>query len=68
METTVSYLLMLQKHIDSKQKKKKWNKILYTVFRYISKNFIINNMKKTGLSGVIKFFLVDFNPMILTIT
>ena len=27
----------------------------------ISKDFTINNLKKTGLKGVVKFFSVDFN-------
>ena len=29
----------------------------------ISKNFAINNMKKTELKEVVKFFSVDFNPI-----
>ena len=29
----------------------------------ISKDFTINNMKKTGLKGIVKFFSVDFNPI-----
>ena len=29
----------------------------------ISKDFTINNMKKTGLRGVVKLFSVDFNPI-----
>ena len=29
----------------------------------ISKDFIINNMKKIGLKGVVKFFSADFNPI-----
>ena len=29
----------------------------------ISKDFTINNMKKTGLKGVLIFFSVDFNPI-----
>ena len=29
----------------------------------VSKDFTINNMKKTGLKGVVKFFSVDFNPI-----
>ena len=29
----------------------------------ISKDFAINNMKKKGLGGVVKFFSVDFNPI-----
>ena len=31
-------------------------------FGNISKYFTINNMAKTGLKGVVKFFSVDFNP------
>ena len=29
----------------------------------ISKDFTINNMKKTGLKGIVIFFSVDFNPI-----
>ena len=29
----------------------------------ISKSFTNNNMKKAGLTGVVKFFSVDFNPV-----
>ena len=29
----------------------------------VSKDFTINNMTKTGLKGVVKFFSVDFNPI-----
>ena len=29
----------------------------------ISKDFTINNMKKTGLKGRLKFFSVDFDPV-----
>ena len=29
----------------------------------ISKDFTINNMKKAGLKGSVKFFSVDFNPI-----
>ena len=29
----------------------------------ISKDFTINNMKKTGLKGVVKLFSLDFNPV-----
>ena len=31
--------------------------------RNISKDFTIDNMKKTGLKGVVNFFSVDFNPI-----
>ena len=33
----------------------------------VSKEFTINNMKKTGSKGVVKFFSVDFNPIDNTI-
>ena len=60
MEATVSYLLMLRKYINSKQK----TYLHYALFLgNISKDFTINNMKKTGLKGVVKFFSVDFNPI-----
>ena len=53
MEATVSYLLMLRKYINSKQK----TYLHYALFLgNISKDFTINNMKKTGLKGVVKFF------------
>ena len=29
----------------------------------ISKDFTINNFRKTGLKGVVNFFPVDFNPI-----
>ena len=29
----------------------------------VSKDFTINNMKKTGLKGVVEFFFVNFNPI-----
>ena len=60
MEATVSYLLMLRKYISSKQK----THLHYALFLgNISKDFTINNMKKTGLKGVVKFFSVDFSPI-----
>ena len=36
----------------------------YTLFLCnISKDFTINNMKKTGLKGIVIFFSVDFDPI-----
>ena len=29
----------------------------------VSKDFTVNNLKKTGLKGVVKIFSVDFNPV-----
>ena len=60
MEATVSYLLILQKYIKAKNSEIKD----YTLrLRNISKDFTINNMKKTWLKGIVKFFSVDFNPI-----
>ena len=60
MEATVSYLLMRRKYINSKQK----TYLHYALFLgNISKDFTINNMKKTRLKGVVKFFSVDFSPI-----
>ena len=44
MEATASYLLMLQKDINSKQKILKWK--IWTVLDNFSRDFKINNMKK----------------------
>ena len=64
MEATVSYLLMLRKYINSKQK----TYLHYALFLgNISKDFTINNMKKTGLKGVVKFVyfvLFDTNDIL----
>ena len=60
MEATVSYLLMLQKYINSKQKKSEIKD--YALYLgNVSQDFTINNMTKTGLRGVVNFFSVDFN-------
>ena len=58
-----SYVLMLQKYINSKQKTQK-QKMMCCVL-IISQNILqlIMWKKKTGLKGVIKFFSVDFNPI-----
>ena len=55
MEATVSYLLMLQKYINSKQKDSEIKD--YSLWLHnVSKDFTINIMKKTRLKGVFKFF------------
>ena len=59
MEATVSYLLMLQKYINSKQKTEIKPYILW--LGNILIDFTIDNMKKTGLKGVVKVFSVDCN-------
>ena len=57
MEAKGSYLLMIQKYIYSKQKNSEIKDYALCLGN-ISKDFPINNMKKkTGLKGVVKFFL-----------
>ena len=63
MRATVSYLLMLQKYINLKQKTNK-QKIIHRVqviFQKILQLIIYIYIYKTGLKGVVKFFSVDFN-------
>ena len=55
MESTVPYLLMLQKYISSKQKNSEIKDCTLCLGN-ISRKFTINNMKKTGLGEVVKFF------------
>ena len=54
----VSYLLMLQNYINSKQKTLKKGYAL--CLGNISKDFTINNMKKTWLKGIFFFFFCWF--------
>ena len=64
MEATVSYLLMVQKYINSKQKSleiKDYARYLGNILR----DCTINNMKKkTGLKGTLKVFSVDTNDIL----
>ena len=53
---------MLEKYISLKQKKPEIKNYALCLGN-ISKYFTINNMKKTGLVGVVKFFSVDFIPI-----
>ena len=62
MEVIASYLLMLQKYLNSKEKKSEI-KDYPLCLGNISKDFIINKMKKTGLKRIVKNFSVDFNPI-----
>ena len=61
MEATVPYLLMLKvyqfKAKDSEIKK------YAPCLGNISNEFTIDNMTRTRLKGVVKFFSVDFNPI-----
>ena len=52
MEEIVSYLLMLQKYINSKQKNSEIKDYALCLGN-TSKDFTINNMKKTGLKRVV---------------
>ena len=64
MEATVSYLLMVQKYINSKQKSleiKDYARYLGNILR----DCTINNMKKKkGLKGTLKVFSVDTNDIL----
>ena len=62
MEAAVSYLLMLQKYINSKQKNLKIKDEALCLGN-ISKGFTINNMKKNRIKRSCKFFSVGFNPI-----
>ena len=62
MEATISYLLIPQKVYQFKAKVSKIKDYAICLSN-ISKDFTINNMKKTGLKGTVKFFSVDFNPI-----
>ena len=62
MEATVSCLLMLQKYINSKQKNSEIKDYALCLGN-VSKDFTINNIKKTGLKEVAKFYSIDFNPI-----
>ena len=61
MEATVSYLLMPQKYINSKQKTQTRD---YTLcLGNIAKDFTINHKKKTGFKGIEIFCSADFSPI-----
>ena len=65
MEVTVFYLSILQKlqnYINSKQNQSKEIKDYRLCLGNVSKDVTMNNMKKTGLKGVVNFFSVEFNP------
>ena len=59
MEQIVGYLLMVQRFINSKAKD---SEIVVTslCLRNISKDFSVDNMKKTGLNRYVYDFTVDF--------
>ena len=62
MEATLSYLLMLQKMYQFKANDSEIKK--YTLcLGNVSKDFTINNMKKTGLKRSVKFFSLDYRSI-----
>ena len=68
MEATVSYQLATKMY-QFKEKDSEIKKVC-NVFRClgnISKDFAINNIKRTGLKGVVNFFLLILTLLILTI-
>ena len=58
MEAAVSHLLMIQRNINSRQKIQKQN-----YFQVTSKDFTIDNMKKTEIKGSVKVFSIDYNAI-----
>ena len=72
MQVAVSFLLMLQKYINSKQKFQKTSHIhcVYIKFQQFLlwitwKNKQANKQKKTILKGAVKAFYVDYNVIYL---
>ena len=53
---------MIQNDISSKQKTLK-EKIMHCVLRNITKDFTINDLKKTGLKRILNFFSFEFSPI-----
>ena len=61
MEATVSYLLVPQKCISLKQNSETEVKPYPLCLGNISKDFTIDNMKKTGLKGYVHVFSANYN-------
>ena len=59
MESTVSYLLMLQQYINLSKIFRNKNQI--HCLHNIPIDFTLDNMKKTGLKRNVKVFSVDYN-------
>ena len=59
MEQVVIYLLMVQRLLNSKQEILKLWEVSYV--SKTSKNFSVDNMKKTGLNGYVYDFSVIFH-------
>ena len=60
MEATVSYLLMLQKYIKTKDSEIKDYTLCLGI---ISKDFTINNMRKTWLKKCVNFFSIFYKSI-----
>ena len=67
MKAAVTYLLMLQKYMGSMQKSPEIKDCALCIGN-ISNDFKINNMKKLGFEGIVKFFLLILILLILTIS
>ena len=66
MKATGSYLLMLQKYINWKQKNAEI-KDYAVCLGNVSKDFIISNMKKNKIKRSCKIYLLILIPLILKI-
>ena len=58
-----SFLFVNATNVNQFKAKKSEAKDFALCLDNISKYFTINNLKKTGLKGFVKFFSVDFNPI-----
>ena len=62
MRHTIIYLLMAKKFINSKQKILRLQQLSFSLGN-ISKDWTVDNMKKTGLNGYIYDFSVDYDAV-----
>ena len=62
MEQTVIYLLMVEEFISLKQNTLKLRHIHFCLGN-ISKDFSVDNMKKTGLNGYVYDFSVNYDAI-----
>ena len=60
MGQIVTYLLMIQKLTNLKQKVLKF---LWAQYVFISKDWSVDNMKRTGFSGYVYDLSVDYDPI-----
>ena len=57
MEAAFSYMLILQKYINSKQQKQSEIRQYRLCLGNVSKDFTIDNMRKIGLNGVVSILI-----------